>query len=290
VTWLKLDDAMGDHRKTRRLLRSGGLGAFGLHALALLHCAKYLTDGFVEQEFVDEAFTDGRVRAKERTRMIEQLVACGQWDAQEGGWQIHDYLAHNPSRAEVEAKRKADAERKARGRRSGSSGSPAGVQAESARTDDGLQEESERPVPSRPDPSSSSLRSDDVDPDQIDEVRERLQAEADLFAHWQELCHHEQAKFSKERRSCIRARRRVFSDDQLRRAIYGASIAAYIDDSGKRHDDLTLVFRNDSKVEDFIERADRHDGLAQLGHSSDDYLAAVNRVAAKAAAAGGMDD
>lgn len=154
MTWVRFDDATGEHRKTRRLLHGdGGLGAFGLHALAILHSSRYLTDGFVEAEFVEETCALAGVRSRDRDRLTTALESGGQWERVEGGWCIHDYLDHNPSRAEVEAKRQRDAERKARGRGQQSTGSPRGQRADSARSPlEGVRAESDGPVPSRPIP------------------------------------------------------------------------------------------------------------------------------------------
>jgi hypothetical protein len=152
MPWLKLDDAMGEHRKTRRLLRVGGPAAFSLHTLALLHSARYLTDGHVDREFVDETLDALKVRGKARAAAVQALLECGQWDETPAGWLIHDYLDHNPRRADVEDKRRRDAERKARGRQAQSEGSPRGHDADNARTPVGVQSESDGPVPTRPDP------------------------------------------------------------------------------------------------------------------------------------------
>lgn len=156
MPWLKLDDAMGTHRKTRRLLRAGrsgaGLASFGLHALAMLHCAEYLTDGFVETEFVDETLDDAGVRGKQRHTISDALVRGGQWEPVDGGWLVHGYLEHNPSRADVEKRRAADAARKAAGRNAQSARRPRSVQPDTDGTDDGFQWESDGPVPSRPVP------------------------------------------------------------------------------------------------------------------------------------------
>jgi hypothetical protein len=150
VSWLRLDDGMPDHRRVKRSLREGGLPTFGLHVLGLLHASRYLTDGYVEREFVDETFEFTKTRDRVSAAALRVLELRELWvPDDQGGWRIHDYLDHNPSRAEVEEKRRRDAERKARGR----GGSPNGVQAESARTDAGVHGESARPipVPSRPD-------------------------------------------------------------------------------------------------------------------------------------------
>lgn len=154
MSFLRLDDMMVGHRKTRRLLRGqrqgGGLGSFGLHVLGMLHCATYLTDGFVEDEFVEETLDDSRVTGKQRAQLIDGLIDGGQWTRIDGGYQIHDYLDHNPSRADVEDRRAKDAERKASGRRAPSNDRPSGVRAESARTDAGLRAESDRTLARAP--------------------------------------------------------------------------------------------------------------------------------------------
>ena len=78
----------------------------------------------------------------------------------------------------------------------------------------------------------------------------------ELFGYWQERCGHQKAKATPERLRAIRARLRDgYSVADVRRAIDGAATGAYVDDRGKRHDDLTLICRNGSKLEDFIARA-----------------------------------
>lgn len=78
----------------------------------------------------------------------------------------------------------------------------------------------------------------------------------ELFGYWQERCGHQKAKATPERLRAIRARLRDgYTPDQIRRAVDGAAVGAYVDDRGKRHDDLTLICRNGSKLEDFIARA-----------------------------------
>lgn len=113
MPWLKLDDALLDHRKVRRAIRDGGLGALGLHVAGLLNAAKYLTDGHVEDEFVEEIFDLARVRSDDaRGRLVNVLVKRELWLPDDrGGFSIHDYLDHNPSREQVEANREWDKRR-----------------------------------------------------------------------------------------------------------------------------------------------------------------------------------
>ena len=146
VPWLKLDDAMGEHRKVRRLIKAAGNGPLGLHTLGLLHCSKYLTDGFVESAFIEDQEDLAPRRRAEIRKQISALVKAGMWSEADGGWTIHGYLDHNPSKAKVLEDRAKDAARKAKGRQTPSAGSPSGHQPDSQRSP---------AVPSRPTPVPS---------------------------------------------------------------------------------------------------------------------------------------
>ena len=104
MAWAKVCDTLHSHPKARR----AGLPALGLHLLALSYCGAYLTDGFVDQPWLDE-----RLRGRER-RLPGQLVDAGLWEPAEGGFLVHDFLDLNPSREEIERRRRdrADAGRK----------------------------------------------------------------------------------------------------------------------------------------------------------------------------------
>lgn len=164
MSWAKLDDGMGEHRKVTRALRKSR-PAVALHFLGILHCSRYLTDGFVEDEYIEEVLP-----ARERKAALDVLVAQGLWEVADGGYAIHDYLDHNPSREKVLKQRASDAERKARGRSSDARGRPDGIRKESDGSPAGqTPDSSDRPtgvrlesvrggstVPSRPVPSTTS--------------------------------------------------------------------------------------------------------------------------------------
>lgn len=77
----------------------------------------------------------------------------------------------------------------------------------------------------------------------------------ELFAYWQERCRHPQAKPTRDRLRKVVARlREGYTPEQIREAIDGAAVAAFVDEKGKRFDDLELICRNGSKLESFIER------------------------------------
>ncbi len=88
---------------------SSGNTAMGLWVRAGSHCARHLTDGFVDDDVVLSLGT---------MKQAERLVNAGLWLRVEGGFQFHEYHAdgRNPTRAEVLAKRLRDAERKAKQR------------------------------------------------------------------------------------------------------------------------------------------------------------------------------
>lgn len=89
-----------------------------------------------------------------------------------------------------------------------------------------------------------------------------------LFTFWQVECNHKTAKPTPERMRAIGARlREGYTESEVRKAIEGAAVGAYVSaDNGNRYDDLTLICRNGSKLEDFIQRGVKATGeiLPQL--------------------------
>lgn len=79
---------------------------------------------------------------------------------------------------------------------------------------------------------------------------------SDLFEHWQLRCNHPTSKPTRERRQKIAARlREGYTVEQIRAAIDGAARDPFVNDAGKRFDDLELICRTGSKLESFIDRA-----------------------------------
>ncbi|WP_329215126.1 hypothetical protein OG352_06085 [Streptomyces sp. NBC_01485] len=108
MTWVKLDDRFPSHRKIALLSDR----AFRLHISAICWCAENLTDGRI---------TDRELPLVAHVRNIKatakQLEDAGVWDRTADGWAIHDYLDYNPSRGQVQAERKKNAERQEKFRR-----------------------------------------------------------------------------------------------------------------------------------------------------------------------------
>ncbi|MFD6375396.1 hypothetical protein [Streptomyces sp. KR2] len=103
-----MDDRFPSHRKVALL----GDRAFRLHVSAICWCAENLTDGRISDR---ELPLVAKVRGVKAT--AQALVDAGLWDRLGDGWQIHDYLDYNPSREQVLAERKKNAERQERFRR-----------------------------------------------------------------------------------------------------------------------------------------------------------------------------
>lgn len=143
MTWVKLDDGFPDHLKVDGLSDP----AFRLYVTALCHCARHLTDGYVAADRAP------RLVPRFKKGLADELVTAELWTVAEGGWMVHDYLDFNPPAEKVKKERAAAAERMRSRRRSGERDTER-TQERSAERAAGVRRP--RPVPSRPDRSSSS--------------------------------------------------------------------------------------------------------------------------------------
>ena len=101
MTWTKIDDQFYDHPK---VVAAGPLG-IALFVCGLSYCSRHLTDGFISAVQVQRL-----IDIDNPGKVAERLVAVGLWERRDGGYQVHDYLDYNPSRARVKATRQARAE------------------------------------------------------------------------------------------------------------------------------------------------------------------------------------
>ncbi|MGH2870300.1 MAG: hypothetical protein ACRDNK_22370, partial [Solirubrobacteraceae bacterium] len=118
-----------------------------------------------------------------------------------------------------------------------------------------------RPVPECP-PTGQDRT--DTSATQRNSNAELRSAVVEVFAYWQERCNHRQAAASDDRLSLIgrriKERQRIRGGDMhaaildCRRAVDGAALAPFVDERGKRHDGIGLVFRSNEKLEDFMDR------------------------------------
>lgn len=161
MTWSKFDDAAA---KSPKALVAGN-EAWSLWAAAIMYCNRHSTDGYVSLAALATECLPVPIGMQKAKRLAELLCASrarpdGAGLFEEAGSQlfrVHDFLDWNPSKVEVEAKRKADRDRKRRGpdsdRDSGTipRGSPQGKPPDSV-----APRASARalPAPPRPDPTS----------------------------------------------------------------------------------------------------------------------------------------
>jgi|GEM_PF-3118815 len=84
--------------------------AFRLWVASLAYCQRHLTDGALPEACL--VALGVRVHAKQ----VDELVSRRLWDRTEDGYQVHDYLQWNTSRAAVEQRRAEARERMAKAR------------------------------------------------------------------------------------------------------------------------------------------------------------------------------
>lgn len=100
--WTKLDDKFWSDPK----VEEAGNEAAGAYARMLAYCGDHLTEG---------KLTDGAARYIARPKIIERLAEFGFIVPNGNGWVIPNYLEFNPTKAEVEATRRARSEAGRRG-------------------------------------------------------------------------------------------------------------------------------------------------------------------------------
>jgi len=127
VTWIKLDVSFARHRKVKQLSD----GAFRLHVTSKCHAGEFLTDGFIHFDEISDL-----TRHKKTENLVNELLDAGLWETVSDGYQIHDYLEHQESKAQVEARRAADRERKRGAKKKDSKQIPDGIQTESKQIPD----------------------------------------------------------------------------------------------------------------------------------------------------------
>jgi len=106
MTWFKIDDNLLEHPKFLQLSD----GAQLLWMRAGVWSARYLTEGLIPPALVEKYGRD---------ECAAELVDAGLWEHAEGGFQFHDWLDYQPSKAQVEASRQKTAARVSKHRRNG---------------------------------------------------------------------------------------------------------------------------------------------------------------------------
>lgn len=86
MTWVRLDDNFPDHPKVLGLSDA----AFRVEVAGICYAGRYLTDGWVP--------------APGTKRLADELVKAGLWLPDGSGFQLHDFLDYQESRAEAQAR------------------------------------------------------------------------------------------------------------------------------------------------------------------------------------------
>lgn len=103
MPWGKVDDNHYDHPKVLSIPRAIRNAADGLYWRAISRCNRTLSDGWMTAGDLDVIDSD--------PELVEALVTAGLWERKsDGRLRVHDYLAHNKSKAEVLRERRAKVE------------------------------------------------------------------------------------------------------------------------------------------------------------------------------------
>ena len=105
MTWVRFDDTCAEHPKIDGLSDA----AHRLWFNAVCYSTKMLTDGRITTSILKKLYHARQLK------LAEELVKAGLWHEVSDGYDIHDFLTYQPSRADVLKKRAEDSERKRRG-------------------------------------------------------------------------------------------------------------------------------------------------------------------------------
>lgn len=112
MSWVKVDDKAWSHPKFTDL--SGN--AVRLWLFALCWCNQQETDGKIPR---------GALRVLGGSpKAARELVSAGLWEVSEAGWEVHDFLHYQPSRAQRNAQREGIRSRVAKHRNGGGNAPP----------------------------------------------------------------------------------------------------------------------------------------------------------------------
>jgi hypothetical protein len=106
MTWICVDDQAPRHPK----LVAAGYQTWPLWMAGLCYCGANLTDGFIPRDVVP-TLVPGLPRRMSLLH-ASRLTVAGLWLLHQNGFQVHDYVTLNRSRADVLKERKAASDRR----------------------------------------------------------------------------------------------------------------------------------------------------------------------------------
>lgn len=95
---VRIDQSLGDHRRSMQLSPKLYLAALGLHVIGIGWCDRMRTDGFIPCEALQKLVLGSPTAA------LNELVRVGFWHEVDGGYQINDYLDWQDSAADIECR------------------------------------------------------------------------------------------------------------------------------------------------------------------------------------------
>src|SRR5262245_13273237 len=105
MSYLRFVPGFSRHPKR---IRSGPISS-RLWMCSVDYCLTHLTDGFIPDEAIP--LLTSNLTPSALKRATDNLLAVGSWEKAPGGYLVHDYLMHQPSKADVEADRAASRRR-----------------------------------------------------------------------------------------------------------------------------------------------------------------------------------
>lgn len=86
--------------------------AFRIYVNAIVHCARHETDGLVARRAARLLHPD----LLDLSPYVQELVRAGFWEVRPDGWQVHDFLEYQSSKAQMDAYRATQRDKKRRQR------------------------------------------------------------------------------------------------------------------------------------------------------------------------------
>lgn len=242
MTWFRVDDSFYDHPKVVNL----PLSSVGAWIKAASWACKHLTDGHVS------GVTLARLGIRKRHKDV--LILAGLWRKNGDGIDFHDWTKYQLSAQDEKAKREKWKERKARTRQNVPRSVPVGQPRPCPPPCLTCPEPEPEPEPELkikvPNGTSSSCGSES--PKRDGRVKE-------VFDHWVERMSKPRARLTADRTAKIQSRlREGFSNEDLKAAIDGCAQSPFhmgANDTGQKHNDITLICRSGSHVERFRDLA-----------------------------------
>lgn len=149
MPWSRFDDGYDEHERVENAWFAFPPNPVGLHVMATTACNRWQSDGVIRPRWLTTRLPD----RKDRERILAYVVANALFDFlaagatrelvdsdgnrivvgpyEEDRYLVHDFLDRHESSVQTRARRALDSERKRKGRRPESAGSPGGIRADS---------------------------------------------------------------------------------------------------------------------------------------------------------------